>query len=259
MSKKEVETVEVVCKDFYGDDCLVDSMQDREKKSERRPKGIVEIYDVDKNGQKKLIRKNNLVLYQGRETLAQMLVRVNTVDEIGQPPLTPMAGNKDHFLCWFGIGSGAASTECYPGTGDVFAPEPPTNEDIELKCPEMISNSDPTYADYHIKNEAGYPGICRSVYPETGHYKKPFSTVSFEQDTLNDNKWIVIRIGVNITSQDGNGTDPKGQAINEAGLYTADSNYGGHDGPFALFARVTFPTLLKDDTRRLMFAWYLFL
>jgi len=79
---------------------------------------------------------------------------------------------------------------------------------------------------------------------------------------LNDNKWMVIKVTTIIGIDDANGVAVGGQALNEAGLYTAESNVGGYgfqdSTKFALFARVTFPTLLKDSTRRLQFVWYLF-
>ena len=268
MDKKEIKTIEIVAKDFYGEHCLVDSALTRQSQK-RKPEGLVEVYDIKDDGTKKLIRKNNLVVYQGRETLAQMLVRKNTVDEDDNPPLVPVAGNKNHFLCWFGLGQGAADTECSPGSGDVFAPEPPSNEDTELLCPVMINPTDASSADYWLDTDAGYSGgDCQGtggLYPTTGNYKHPFDSVSFEQDNLNDNKWMVIKITTIIGVDDANGSGS--QALNEAGLYTAVSDVGGWGGrlkpddpehQFALFARVTFPTLLKDSTRRLQFVWYLF-
>jgi len=257
MDKKEIKTIEVVAKDFYGENCLVDSSLTRTSTS-RKPEGMVEVYDLKDDGSKQLIRKNNLVLYQGRETLAQMLVRTNTVDDGGVPPVVPVAGNKDMWLSWFGLGQGAADTECSPGSGDVFAPEPPTNEDTELACPIMINASDSSAADFHLTTESGYPGgDCQGTggfYPDDGYYKHPFNSVTFEQDNLNDNKWLVVKISISIGIDDANG-----KTINEAGLYTAASDSGMYSGDFALFARVTFPTLLKDSSRRLQFVWYLFL
>jgi len=264
MEKKDIKTIEVVAKDFYGENCLVDSAMKRQSQK-RRPEGLVEVYDVKEDGTKQLVRKNNLVVYQGRETLAQMLVRTNTVSD--DDVLQATAGNKDHFLCWFGLGKGAADTECAPGSGDVFAPEPPANEDVELACPVMINATDASCADYHIEGTPGYPGgNCQGTignYPATGYYKKPFQDIYFEKDNINDNKWIIIKITTVIESTDANGTLLSGQALNEAGLYTAASNSGGWGSNpgenFALFARVTFPTLLKDSTRRLQFVWYLFI
>ncbi len=195
-----------------------------------------------------------------------MLVRVNTVDEDGNPPLTPIAGNKDMWLNWFGLGQGSSDTECSPGSGDVFAPEPPSNEDTELRCPIAI-NTDASSADFHVIEDPNYPGSASCVftstpgtYPQTGNYKHPFNAISFEQDTLNENNWIIIKISVVIGVNDGNGHPGQvaGQPINEAGLYTSSSDIGGYSGPFSMFARVTFPTLLKDSTRRLQFVWYVF-
>jgi len=261
MDKKEIKTIEVIAKDFYGEHCLVDSALSRANRN-RKPEGMVEVYDIKDDGSKKLIRKNNLVLYQGRETLAQMLVRTNTVDSDGNPPINPVAGNKDMWLNWFGLGQGAADTECSPGSGDVFAPDPPTNEDEELACPVMINASDASCADYHIVGDPSYPGgDCQGtggLYPDTGCYKHPFDNIAFEQDNLNDNKWLVIKLSIIIGLLDANGSGTSGQPLNEAGLYTSASNAGGYSGDFALFARVTFPTLLKDSTRRLQFVWYLF-
>lgn len=268
MDRKEIKTTEIVAKDFYGENCITDSVLKKAGQSQsRKPEGLVEIYDVKNNGTKQLIRKNNLVVYQGRETLAQMLVRVNTVDEDGNPPLTPIAGNKDMWLNWFGLGQGASDTECSPGSGDVFAPEPPSNDDTELNCPIAI-NTDASSADYHIIEDPSYPGVagCNfttpvGTYPQTGNYKHPFNAVSFEQDALNENNWIIIKISTVIGINDANGHPGQivGQPINEAGLYTSASNIGGYAGPFVLFARVTFPTLLKDSARRLQFVWYLFI
>jgi len=261
MDKNKIKTIEVIARDFYGENCLVDSPLTNQPQS-RKPEGLVEVYDVKDDGTKQLIRKNNLVLYQGRETLAQMLVRTNTIDDSGQPPLQPVAGNKDMWVNWFGLGQGAADTECNPGSGDVFAPEPPTNEDTELACPIMINVSDASCADYHILGDPGYPGgDCQGtggLYPTTGNYKHPLSDISFEKDSLNDNRWIVIRISVIVGIDDANGSLTAGQAINEAGLYTAASDVGAYSGDFALFARVTFPTLLKNSSRRLQFVWFLF-
>ena len=268
MDKKEIKTIEVVAKDFYGENCLMDSALTRQSQK-RKPEGLVEVYDIKDDGTKKLIRKNNLVVYQGRETLAQMLVRTNTVDEDNNPPLTPVVGNSSMWLNWFGLGQGAADTECSPGSGDVFAPEPPSNEDTELKCPIAI-NTDASSSDYHVQGDPGYPGsglcsfpppiVLPTQYPQTGNYKHPFNGISFEQDNLNDNKWMVVKITITIGVDDANGkTGSSGQPLNEAGLYTSASDVGGYTGPFALFARVTFPTLLKDSTRRLQFVWYLFL
>ena len=57
--------------------------------------------------------------------------------------------------------------------------------------------------------------------------------------------------------------DANDERLSEAGLFTSESNAGGWGGvgdskTFTLFARVTFPTIIKDATRRLIFVWYLY-
>jgi hypothetical protein len=52
--------------------------------------------------------------------------------------------------------------------------------------------------------------------------------------------------------------DGVGQLMNEAGLFTAASSAPGYSGTFHLFAKVTFPTIYKSDTRELLFVWYLY-
>ena len=65
--------------------------------------------------------------------------------------------------------------------------------------------------------------------------------------------WLVLKITTTAGIDDAND-----ERLSEAGLFTAESNAGGYSGTFTLFARVTFPTIIKDSTRRLIFVWYLY-
>jgi len=95
---KKIQTIEVVARDYYGEECLADRCNMGDKVIERKtPHGYVEIYEVDENNKKKLVGKSNLVLYQGREMLAQRLVN------IANSNVTP---TKDEFISWFGVGDG---------------------------------------------------------------------------------------------------------------------------------------------------------
>jgi hypothetical protein len=221
-------TTEINAFEKYGDNCLKDKIAGKGSK-DRRPQGYVEVYDVLKDGTKKLIGKHNLIVYLGREMLAQRLVNVSNSSA------TP---TKDEFVSWFGLGTGGVDA------ADPFDPISPTITDLDLTTLAMINASDSTNADYHIAGGS---------YPETGYYKKPFDTVEFEPDILNDNKWLVIKITVTIGIDDANGYN-----LSEAGLYSAESSGGGYSGQFSLFARVTFPTVAKTDSRRLSFTWYLY-
>jgi len=101
---------------------------------------------------------------------------------------------------------------------------------------------------------ADYWAITDADHPEVGYYKIPFDGITFEQDSLNDDKWLVIKIMITVGVDDANG-----KQLSEAGLYTAESSSGGYGGPFTLFARVTYPSIVKTVDRRLIYCWYLFL
>ena len=231
---ENVKDTEIRITEVYGDKCFVDKFQEGGG-GKRRPEGIVEIWEEDENGNKRLVRKSNLVVYLGRETLAQMLVNKNNLDDLGNPRIP---STKDHFLTWFGLGDGGVLP------ADPFDPVPPANENIDLQSRVRCNATDASSADYHVVS---------SGYPKAGYYKLPFDTVKFERDDLNDNKWLVLKITTTVGVNDVNN-----ERLSEAGLFTAESRSGGYSGQFALFARVTFPTIIKDATRRLIFVWYLY-
>jgi hypothetical protein len=228
MEKTKVVDIRIEARDFYGDNCLVDQIN-KNKPSLRKPEGEVHIYEVTKNGKKKLVHKSNLVVYLGREMLAQRLVDQNN---------TSVTPTKDEFVSWFGLGEGGVRP------ADPLDPTPPISSDTELYSNVMISDTTATYGDYHI---AG------GDYPTIGYYKKQFDSIVFERDILNDDKYLVIKIQTTIGVNDANGEE-----LSEAGLFSAESSGSGYSGQFSLFARVTFPSLIKTSERRLIFDWYLY-
>jgi len=221
--------LEINAFDYYGDQCLGDSI-DKKEMTDKRPKGVVKIYELSDDGSKKLRHKSNLVVYLGREMLAQRLVNVENVYA------TP---TKDEFLAWFGLGDGGVDI------ADPFVPIAPVISEDDLLSRIMINSTDSSCADYHVTGTG---------YPETGYYKKPFTSVTFEPDILNGNNWLVVRISITIGANDANGNQ-----LSEAGLFTAASGGGGYSGQFSMFSKVTFPTIVKTDARRLVFVWYLYL
>jgi hypothetical protein len=245
--EKKVKDTEIRVTESYGENCLVDSVN-ANRKSSRRPQGEVHIYEKEENGRKKLIHKSNLVVYRGREMLAQRLVNVN-LSSIVVPPY-PDYPTKDEYLYWFGIGDGGVVP------ADPLDPTPPINDDEYLYSPVMIS--DTTSADYADPHAAGSLRIDGFTYPSTGFYKKRFdqdttNRVTFETDALNDDRYLVIKITTTIGVNDANGTQ-----LSEAGLFSAESSAAGYAGQFSLFARVTYPSLIKTSDRRLIFVWYLY-
>ena len=217
--------LEILVKDIYGDECLIDSH--RPNSTIRSPKGFVEIYEVDSEGNKKLIGKSNLVLYKGREWLAQRIVNINN-------PFSLSPSAKDQFITWLGLGDGGVTL------GDPFNPNAPIMTDVGLYEEIMINTADASSADYRL-------------LPEVGNYKLPLDSVEFETDALNDDTWLVIKITITIKTSDAND-----KQLSEAGLFTATSGDGGFAGPFNIFARVTFPSIVKTSDRRLIFSWYLY-
>jgi hypothetical protein len=194
---------------------------------ERKPiQGIVEVYETDENGNKQLVRKSNLVVYKGREWAAVRLTN------IANPAITP---DSTAFICWFGVGSGGVAG------ADPFDPLPPANQDDDLVIDEMLHVNDATLGDYRI------------AVP--GYFKTRFDSVNFEQDIYNDNRYLVIKFVATVGTSYANGSE-----INEAGLFAAGSNTPGpgSTGPFYMFARVTFPTILKNALRTLTFVWYIY-
>jgi len=236
MSKK-IKTIEILARDFYGDTCFLDRISAQDNRTEKTPPtGYVEIYEEDENGKKKLLGKHNLVLYQGREWVAQKLVNKNNSG------LITNLSTKEDFLSWFGLGTGGVIP------GDPFNPSPPTLTDTELSELTMIIAIDSSAADYHLESEGG-------IYADKGdgNYKIPFDSVEFEQDVLNDDKWLVMKIITTVAANFANGNQ-----LSEAGLYVSSSTTGGYSGDFTLFSRVTFPSLVKTSDRRLIFSWFLY-
>ena len=238
---EKVKDTEIIIRESYGDNCLVDQVNVNKPVS-RRPQGEVHIFEQREDGDKELVHKSNLVVYLGREMLAQRLVNVNNIN------VTP---TKDEWVQWFGVGDGGVRP------ADPLDPTPPINDDAYLYSPVMISDTTSAlYADPHTAGEVR-PGDS-FVYPSTGFYKKifdqePTNQIEFQTDILNDDKYLVIKITTTIGVNDANG-----QQLSEAGLFSAESASGGYSGQFSLFARVTYPSLIKTAERRLIFVWYLY-
>ena len=219
---KDKKNIVIQIEDHYGDNCVGDSCNYKES-NVRKPEGEVQIYEVLDDGLKKLVQKSNLVVYVGRELLTEKLIDENIAG------VTP---DKDEYLCWFGLGSGGVDVS------DPFTPIPPTNTDTDLTTEIPISATDTTCGDFH----------------DGAYYKHPFDSIITEVDPANDNKLLIHKITTTIGS-----ADAVGYNLSEAGLFTALSEAPGYSGQFSLFARVTFPTIVKTVTRRLIFIWYLYL
>ena len=212
----------IVAKDFYGDHCLNDKILGNDS-DKRRPQGWVEIYEIDESNNENLIGKHNLVVYQGRELIAQRMFFVSNPQTVTNP---------DEYISWFGVGSGGVNV------GDPFNPSPPVSTDTNIYNELPISAIDATCGDFH----------------DGFYYKKPIESIDFEQDPYNNNAWLIVKTVSRVSLADANGLQ-----ISEAGLFSAAGGaIPNHSGPFHLFSRVTFPTVVKVDTRQLLFIWYIY-
>lgn len=225
------ETIKIKIEEKYGD-CLSDSCNSEVKESIRRPQGFVKIYMIEDGGEEQLVGKSNLVLYRGRELIAQRIV--NKENSLSTP-------SKDEFINWLAVGEGGALI------GTPFTPIPPTNLDTSLTTEVPMHATDAT-------NCTDWDSTA-SVFN-----KHIIDGVVFEQDSDNDNSWLVVRITSTIGTDDALKSEAGDYSISEAGLFTADSAATGvgNTGPFNLFARVTFPSITKTSTRELIFVWYIY-
>lgn len=244
MDKRESNTTFVKIKDDISN-CLGEELN-KQNKDERRPKGYVELYDIDENINLKnsniekelengtflgrydaepIIKDDNLIVFDGREWVITSLFGIDNSN------IHPKSDDK---IYWVGFGDGGAPTE------DPFNPIAPDQDDSDLENSVMINETESEYGDYRES-------------PVTGYYKKLFSNVQYEQDELNEDKYVIAKITITLTSADAND-----HLINEAGLFIANSNTPGYSGDFNLFSKVTFQSVSKNETRQLVFIWYVY-
>ncbi len=207
-------------------DTIRDHCDNNEERIPGRPEGYVEIYDVDPDsGERQLVGKHNLVVYLGREWL------LNRMTETDNASISPTYTD---YISWLGVGIG--------GTGvDPLVPTAPTDSDTNLDTEVPIHATDTACADYRTGN----------------YYKHPFDTILFEQDPANGNSYIIIKIITTLGTDDANNASPNNN-LSEAGLFVSQSNVS-HNGDQYLFSRVTFPTIIKDTSRQIVFIWYIYL
>jgi hypothetical protein len=220
MGEDQKQNIQIEIFEHYGEHCLKDKFGLVEV-TNRKPKGFVEIYETTPDGTKKLIEKSNLVLYTGREWIAERIFNTNN---------THVTSSPGDAIYWYGVGDGGAPIL------DPLTPTAPTNTDTGLGNDVPIS-TDSTNADFRIST----------------YYKKPIYSVEFQQDTYNNNTYLIAKATLILESGDSNGYN-----ISEAGLFASPSSAGGDAGPFTCYARVTFPSIVKSVGRILTFIWYVF-
>ena len=237
---KDTKKTLLTVKDKYGDCCLNDSsLSSKAIKKDRKPEGWVEIYDNLPDGSKALITKQNLVLYQGRECIGQRMVDTNNASAVT---------TQNEYICWFGMGSGGTSI------GDPLTPLSVSSLNTALSNAVPIHDNDNDASTTYTDRQDGTPGA---------YYKRKFDNIDFNQDPSN-NKYLITKITMVVDNDDCNDTTVVNSRynnyLNEAGLFVCSTNQGGsgQTGPWNLFSRVTFPTIVKDVSRQLTIVWYLY-
>ncbi|MGB9674578.1 MAG: hypothetical protein ACPLX8_00435, partial [Nanopusillaceae archaeon] len=109
----------------------------------------------------------------------------------------------------------------------------PSNTDTGLASPVPIILNDPRFAN--------------------GGYMINFNDVTFLQDNLNLNSYLIMRLDTLLDE-----TMCNGYNINEAGLFTSNSNEPALAKEFFLFSRITFPTVAKGPDIALQIIWYIY-
>lgn len=189
-------------------------------------KGFVSIIDKD-TGEYLIDKKpcdfggtgtNNMIVWNGREIIPQVLFDQDRNSGSGQ---------KDLNIRWLSVGNGGADSV------NVLDPIAPTSADITLNSETVID-------------------AANSNYTDSGK-KKPFDSITFEQDAENDNKYLIAKVTTTLLYAEANITD-----LSEAALWFSETNDPLSAATFELFARVTFSTIRKHENRELIILWYIY-
>ena len=195
-------------------------------RSEKFMRGWVEIWKKRKDENKfKHHSKSNLIVYVGREYLLPRIFDVNNTSLSN-----PADSAKDYAIYWISFGEGGAPA------GDPLNPTPPTNSDTALASEITIGNNPSVYAD------AGK--------------KHPIDAVVFQTDSNNDDRYLIAQVQATLDETEANGSGQ--QNLNEAALWISNSNDPSTADKFLLFARATFPTIVKDANLTLQILWYIY-
>ena len=98
--ENKVEIINVVLKDRYTNKVKLKDSFGRRIQSPNRPPNKVVIHAINADGKVEFLQESkNLVIYQGREWVAERLFNLNNVDTTAVP---------GDAIYWFGVGSGGA-------------------------------------------------------------------------------------------------------------------------------------------------------
>lgn len=208
---------------------------------DKRPKGKVEIYEKKIEGTDKVLylisKQDNLIVYHGRNWLMQRVFD----DDLDATP-----GYSTYKLGWFAIGTGATPS-------NPLTPTAPALANTVLATHGVIGSG------------TNYVTVGSKQYHK-------FDSITFQEDDevtsySGSDNYLVTKITTTLTEDEANNDEGNSgysgyeyyQDINEAGLFVSDAlTVSPVPTTMQLFARVTFPTIRKTNTRGLVFHWYIY-
>lgn len=222
-------------------------------------KGRVKIYEHKIEGSDKklflLHETNNLIVYRGRNWLMQ---RAFAQD------MSTRTNWSQYFLGVLAVGTGGAAT------GNPLNAISPDLANIALDTHATLGSSSRILSigtpakDYHLF-DSGYPRYITDPDITDADHDEPLDTTCTSIDPIDSGSYacdtfLISQIQCTIDTDEGNGSEY--QDINEAGLFVVDSSYTpptiSSPSVAHLFARVTFPSIRKTDSRRIVFVWQIY-
>ena len=262
MSLEEKEKIKIKISDYQRNN-LRDEISDRPRKNR------VRVYSRIPGEDKVTLESDttNLILYRGRDWLMQRAF-YKDLDSITRTTW------KDKYISWFAIGVGAA----LPATPLVQIN--PTSPDIALAVHGLIGSGiryvTVNSKQYHLF-DTGYPQFLNDPDIVNADLANDCTHIDpVDSNTYRCDKYLIAQIITTLPSSECNGdgvstgcgvyssgplAGKNYQDINEAGLFVSPSNSTGYSflpDAMDIFARVTFPTMRKDERRELIFSWLVY-
>lgn len=224
------------------------------------PKGIVQINEIDKDGNKKLIvNDNNLIVYRGRSMAISRMFGKDICWQSGSPAL-PFLGMADKYIAFFAVGTGGASSSNNQNPLTVNSAE------YELRTHGSVVGSG-DYVTINGRTYKPFDTMSPTFLTETEIVNNSEILASLQNVNFEGSKrdtYLVAKVDVTLDSGDANGSGS--QEINEAGLFLAESDdinydfssYTSNNQHLELFAKINFATLTKNSSRAFVLSWYIY-
>lgn len=231
----------------------------------------------------------NVVLLRGRNWMVQRLSNINlgmlNWDE-GTPHGYPRRDAKSMYISWMGFGSGGTEYNVETGAGDPFknvivhsyendlnvwahniypVEYSDTTINNNILYYKKIVGGNVVWRQFHrisieIVNDIAIPNIEKIRNDILGTYS--FLDPSELYKEYPTDSYIVLKITCILEDYEYNSNyntpQLNGQLINEAALFVSDSHNSIPSEEPLIFAKITFPSFLKNENVKELIYWYLF-